>query len=65
MLIKLLLALALVTAALLMAVSKRGLWSRLLDEIAALTNYVTARFGAKSSSLTAEDIVELRNQLPN
>ena len=35
------------------------------DEIAALANYVTARFGAKGSSLTAKDIVELRNQLPN
>jgi mono/diheme cytochrome c family protein len=35
------------------------------DEIAALTNYVTARFGAKGSSLTAKDIVALRNQLPN
>lgn len=35
------------------------------DEIAALTNYVTARFGAKGSSLKAKDIVELRSQLPN
>jgi mono/diheme cytochrome c family protein len=30
------------------------------DEIAALTNYVTARFGAKASKLTAEDVSRLR-----
>jgi mono/diheme cytochrome c family protein len=32
------------------------------DEIAAVANYVTARFGAKGSSLTAEDVAELRKQ---
>ncbi|MBS7546418.1 c-type cytochrome [Ancylobacter oerskovii] len=30
------------------------------DEIAAVTNYVTARFGARSSTLTAADIAALR-----
>jgi mono/diheme cytochrome c family protein len=29
-------------------------------EIAAVANYVTARFGAKDSSLTARDVAELR-----
>ena len=28
----------------------------------ALANYVTARFGAKGSKLTAQDIAELRKQ---
>ena len=32
------------------------------DEIAAVANYVTARFGAKGSSLTAKDVAELRKQ---
>jgi mono/diheme cytochrome c family protein len=32
------------------------------DEIAAVANYVTARFGAKGSSLTARDIAVLRAQ---
>ncbi|WP_284264147.1 cytochrome c [Bradyrhizobium iriomotense] len=32
------------------------------DEIAAVVNYVTARFGAKGSSLTARDIADLRAQ---
>jgi mono/diheme cytochrome c family protein len=31
-------------------------------EIASLTNYVTARFGAKGSQLTASDVAELRKQ---
>ncbi len=31
-------------------------------EIAAVANYVTARFGAKGSSLTAQDVAELRKQ---
>ena len=33
------------------------------DEIAAVANYVTARFGAKGSSLTAQDVAELRKQV--
>jgi mono/diheme cytochrome c family protein len=32
------------------------------DEIAAVANYVTARFGAKPSQLTAKDVAELRQQ---
>ncbi|QPF85717.1 cytochrome c [Bradyrhizobium genosp. L] len=32
------------------------------DEIAAVANYVTARFGSKASKLTAEDVAELRKQ---
>jgi mono/diheme cytochrome c family protein len=32
------------------------------DEIAAVVNYVTGRFGAKGSSLTAQDIADLRAQ---
>ncbi len=32
------------------------------DEIAAVANYVTARFGAKGSKLTARDVAELRTQ---
>jgi mono/diheme cytochrome c family protein len=32
------------------------------DEIAALANYVTARFGAKASQVTARDVAELRKQ---
>jgi mono/diheme cytochrome c family protein len=32
------------------------------DEIAAVANYVTARFGAKASKLTAKDVAELRQQ---
>jgi mono/diheme cytochrome c family protein len=31
-------------------------------EIAAVANYVTARFGSKPSSLTAQDVAELRKQ---
>jgi mono/diheme cytochrome c family protein len=31
-------------------------------EIAAVTNYVTARFGSKPSNLTAQDVAELRKQ---
>ncbi|HWO27604.1 MAG TPA: cytochrome c [Candidatus Acidoferrum sp.] len=31
-------------------------------EIAAVANYVTARFGSKRSQLTAEDVAELRKQ---
>ena len=33
------------------------------DEIAAVANYVTARFGAKGSKLTAQDVAELRKQV--
>ncbi|WP_454624629.1 c-type cytochrome [Bradyrhizobium cenepequi] len=32
------------------------------DEIAAVANYVTARFGAKGAKLTARDVAELREQ---
>ena len=32
------------------------------DEIAAVANYVTARFGSKGSKLTAQDVAELRKQ---
>ena len=32
------------------------------DEIAAVTNYVTARFGSKGSQITALDVAELRKQ---
>jgi mono/diheme cytochrome c family protein len=32
------------------------------DEIAAVSNYVTARFGAKGSKLTAQDVADLRKQ---
>ncbi|MGA2129810.1 MAG: cytochrome c, partial [Xanthobacteraceae bacterium] len=32
------------------------------DEIAAVANYVTARFGAKGASLTARDVAKLREQ---
>ena len=32
------------------------------EEIAAVANYVTARFGAKGSKLTAQDVAELRKQ---
>jgi mono/diheme cytochrome c family protein len=31
-------------------------------EVAAVTNYVTARFGAKASAITAKDVAELRKQ---
>jgi mono/diheme cytochrome c family protein len=31
-------------------------------EIAAVANYVTARFGSRGSSLTAQDVAELRKQ---
>jgi mono/diheme cytochrome c family protein len=31
-------------------------------EIAALTNYVTARYGTKASAMTAQDVAELRKQ---
>ena len=31
-------------------------------EIAAVTNYVTARFGSKGSRLTAQDVADLRKQ---
>jgi mono/diheme cytochrome c family protein len=33
------------------------------DEIAAVANYVTARFGSKGSTLTAHDVAELRRQV--
>jgi mono/diheme cytochrome c family protein len=32
------------------------------DEIAAVANYVAARFGSKGSRLTARDVAELRKQ---
>jgi mono/diheme cytochrome c family protein len=32
------------------------------DEIAAVANYVTARFGAKGASITAGDVAKLRDQ---
>jgi mono/diheme cytochrome c family protein len=32
------------------------------DEIAAVANYVTARFGSKGAKLTANDVAELRKQ---
>ena len=32
------------------------------DDIAAVANYVTARFGTKGSKLTATDVAELRKQ---
>src|SRR5262249_2127443 len=32
------------------------------DDIAAVANYVTARFGAKGSKLTAKEVAELRKQ---
>jgi mono/diheme cytochrome c family protein len=32
------------------------------EEIAAVANYVTARFGSKESLLTAQDVAELRKQ---
>jgi mono/diheme cytochrome c family protein len=32
------------------------------DEIAAVANYVTARFGSKGSKLTAQDVADLRKQ---
>jgi len=32
------------------------------DEIAAVANYVTARFGSKASQITARDVTELRKQ---
>ena len=35
------------------------------DEIAAVANYVTARFGTKASSLTAQDVANLRAQASN
>ena len=35
------------------------------DEIAAVANYVTARFGTKGSSLTARDIANFRAQVSN
>jgi mono/diheme cytochrome c family protein len=34
------------------------------DEIAAVANYVTARFGSKPSQITAQDVAELRKQAP-
>jgi len=34
------------------------------DEIAAVANCVTARFGAEVSSLTARDVAEWRRQVP-
>jgi mono/diheme cytochrome c family protein len=34
------------------------------DEIAAVANYVTARFGSKPSRITAQDVAELRKQAP-
>jgi mono/diheme cytochrome c family protein len=35
------------------------------DEIAAVANYVTARFGANGSSLTTRDVAVLRAQVSN
>jgi mono/diheme cytochrome c family protein len=35
------------------------------DEIAAVANYVTARFGTKGSSLTARDVANVRAQVSN
>jgi mono/diheme cytochrome c family protein len=32
------------------------------DEIAAVANYVTARFGAEGASITAKDVSNLREQ---
>jgi mono/diheme cytochrome c family protein len=32
------------------------------DEIAAVANYVTARFGAKGARLTGKDVADLRKQ---
>ncbi len=32
------------------------------DEIAAVANYVTARFGAKGANLTGKDVADLRKQ---
>ena len=32
------------------------------DEIAAVANYVTARFGTKRSQITAQDVAELRKK---
>jgi mono/diheme cytochrome c family protein len=32
------------------------------DEIAAVANYVTARFGAEPSKLTGKDVATLRSQ---
>jgi mono/diheme cytochrome c family protein len=32
------------------------------DEIAAVSNYVTARFGSKASQITARDVADLRRQ---
>ena len=32
------------------------------SEIASVANYVTARFGAKASALTADDVTKLRMQ---
>ena len=32
------------------------------DEIAAVANYITERFGSKGSKLSASDVVELRKQ---
>jgi 2Fe-2S iron-sulfur cluster binding domain len=38
-------------------------WGTYSDiEIAAVTSYVTARFGSKASELTAQDVAELRKQ---
>ena len=34
------------------------------DEIAAVVNYVTARFGSKGSHITARDVAKQRNQTP-
>jgi mono/diheme cytochrome c family protein len=31
-------------------------------EIAAVANYVTARFGSKGSAITAQEVAELRKQ---
>jgi mono/diheme cytochrome c family protein len=35
------------------------------DEIAAVANYVTARFETKASSLTARDVANFRAQVSN
>jgi mono/diheme cytochrome c family protein len=34
------------------------------DDIAAVSNYVTARFGAKGATLTGKDVADLRKQAP-
>ena len=46
-----------------MAVDMPGFGRAYSDvEIAAVANYVTARFGSRGSKLTAQDVAELRKQ---